>query len=132
MRVRVGGLIAAGITYGSGRMTSTWAWRMPSAFQALFAVLSIGILPFIPESPRWLVYKGRRQEALEVIALTHADGNFEDPVVLVQFKEIVDTLEWEKSVGQTTSLKQVVKTRSSMRRIMLVLSVAVITMVSGT
>jgi hypothetical protein len=104
---------------------------MPSAFQGLFAVLSIAILPFVPESPHWLIYKGRRQEALEVLALTHADGDVQAPTVLARFKEIDDTLEWEKSVGKTTSLKEVVKTKSNMRRIMLVFSVAVITMLSG-
>jgi hypothetical protein len=126
-----GGLLAAGITYGSGKWESTWAWRMPSAFQGLFALLSIFVLPFIPESPHWLVYNGRVQEALEVIAITHADGNLEDPSVLLRFKEITETLEWEKNSGQTTSFKEVVKTKSNMRRIMLVVSVSVITMLSG-
>jgi hypothetical protein len=104
---------------------------MPSAFQGIFALCSIFVLPFIPESPHWLVYNGRQQEALEVIAITHADGNLEDPTVVLRFKEITDTLEWEKNSGQTTSLKEVVKTKSNMRRIMLVISVAVITMLSG-
>jgi hypothetical protein len=104
---------------------------MPSAFQGLFALLSIAILPFIPESPHWLIYNGRPQEALEVIALTHADGNLEDAAVLLRFKEITDTLEWEKNSGQTTSMKEIFKTKSNMRRIMLVFSVAVITMLSG-
>jgi Sugar (and other) transporter len=126
-----GGLIAAGITYASGQWQSTWAWRMPSAFQGLFALLSILVLPYIPESPYWLIYNDRRQEALEVIALTHADGDLEDPAVLLRFKEISDTLEWERSSGKTTSLKEVVKTKSNMRRVMLVFSVAVITMLSG-
>ena len=104
---------------------------MPSAFQGLFAVLSIAILPFVPESPQWLIYKGRREEALEVLALTLADGDINAPAVLSRFKEIEDTLDWEKNVGKTTSLKEIVKTKSNMRRIMLVFSVAVITMLSG-
>ena len=91
----------------------------------------MAIVPFIPESPQWLIYKGRRNEALDVLALVYADGDITAPVVLLRFKEISDTLEWEKSVGQTTSMKEVVKTKSHMRRIALVLSVAVITMLSG-
>jgi hypothetical protein len=83
-----GGLVAAAITYATGKWESTWAWRMPSAFQGLFAILSIAILPFILESPHWLLYKGRRQEALEVLAQIHADGDVEAPAVLARFKEI--------------------------------------------
>ncbi|PMD34961.1 hexose transporter [Hyaloscypha variabilis F] len=127
----IGGLIAAAVTYASEQWDSTWAWRMPSAFQGLFALFSIAILPFIPESPQWLIYKGRRQEALEVLALNCADGDIQAPAVLLRFKEIVETLEWEKNVGKTTSLKEVVRTKSNMRRIMLMFSVAVITMLSG-
>lgn len=91
----------------------------------------MAIIPFIPESPQWLIYKDRRQEALDVLAVVYANGDITAPVVLLRFKEISDTLEWEKAVGKTTSVKEVVKTKSHMRRIMLVVSVAVITMLSG-
>lgn len=43
----VGALIAAGITLGTGQWQSTWAWRAPSLFQAIFSILSIVILPFM-------------------------------------------------------------------------------------
>ena len=43
----VGALIAAGITLGTGQWQSTWAWRAPSAFQAIFAIICIIILPFV-------------------------------------------------------------------------------------
>ncbi|CAM1502653.1 Fc.00g074290.m01.CDS01 [Cosmosporella sp. VM-42] len=60
----VGGLIAAGVTYGTAKMDSTWAWRLPSALQGLFSLLGIGMLPFAPESPRWLQSQGRDEDAL--------------------------------------------------------------------
>ena len=69
---------------------------------------------------------------MEILAAVNANGDITCPIVLLRFKEIDDTLEWEKSVGQTTSIKEVVKTKPNMRRIMLVVSVAVITMLSGS
>jgi len=127
----IGGLISAGVTYGTARMQSTWAWRLPSALQGLFSILCIVILPFIPESPRWLIHKGRNEEAMEAIALACADGNKDDPIVQVQYQEIIDTLAWEKEQGETLSLLQTVKTPSARKRMMLSLSVAVFTMLSG-
>ncbi|KAK5119743.1 hypothetical protein LTR85_007319 [Meristemomyces frigidus] len=112
-------------------MTSTWAWRIPSALQGLFSIITILLLPFLPESPRWLAYQGRNDEALEVVALTHANGDRDDPIVLAQYQEIVETLEWEKSAGETLSLLQTVKTPSSRKRILLSTSVAVIVCLSG-
>ncbi|KAK6391767.1 hypothetical protein LTR65_004261 [Meristemomyces frigidus] len=127
----VGGLLSAGITYGTASMGSTWAWRIPSALQGLFSIICILLLPFLPESPRWLAYQGRNEEALEVVALTHANGDREDPIVLAQYREIVETLEWEKSAGETLSLLQTVKTPSSRKRMILSTSVAVIACLSG-
>jgi hypothetical protein len=43
----VGALIAAGVTLGTGQWNSTWAWRAPSFFQAIWAILCIVVLPFM-------------------------------------------------------------------------------------
>ena len=129
--LHLGGLIASGVTYGTAKMDTTWAWRLPSALQGLFSIICIVILPFMPESPRWLVHKGYNDEALDVIALTYADGDRANPAVLVQYQEIVDTLNYEKNVGETLSMAQMFKTPSARKRTILSLSVAVITMLSG-
>lgn len=112
-------------------MDSTWAWRIPSLVQGVFSVMCIVILPFIPESPRWLVYVGRREEALQVIAQTYANGDATDPIVLAQYKEIVDTIDYEKNVGETLSLKQMVKTAPARKRMLLAISAAIFSTISG-
>ncbi|KAF1985002.1 sugar transporter [Aulographum hederae CBS 113979] len=127
----VGGLIAAGVTYGTQNMTSTWAWRTPSAIQGLFSLVCIVILPFVPESPRWLVYRGRKEEAMAVVAHTYADGDYNSPIVLTAFREIVDTIEFEKNVGETLSLKQLFKTPAARKRVTLAASAAVFSTIAG-
>jgi len=127
-------LIAAGITYRTatiGGGNSTWAWRIPSAVQGIFSILCIIILPFIPESPRWLVYVGRKEEALVVIAQAYSNGDTSNPVVLAQYKEIVDTIDYERNVGETLSLVQMVKTPVARKRVTLAVSAAVISTISG-
>ncbi|KAM0313571.1 hypothetical protein ACHAO8_005375 [Botrytis cinerea] len=127
----VGGLIAAGVTYQTATYNSTWAWRVPSLVQGIFSILCIAILPFVPESPRWLAYVGRTEEALIVIAQTHANGDTSNPIVLAQYKEIIDTIEYERNVGETLSLKQMVKTPVARKRVSLAISAAVISTISG-
>ncbi|KAI1401613.1 hexose transporter [Hypoxylon fuscum] len=127
----VGGLLSSGITYGTAKIPTTWAWRLPSILQALFMVVAVIVLPWVPESPRWLVYQDRHAEALNAIAATQADGNVEDPVVLLTYQEIIDTLQTEVETGQKTSYLDLVKSKQSMRRLMLASSVAIISMVSG-
>lgn len=126
----VGGLIASGITYGTGSMESTWAWRLPSAVQGVFSIGCLLILPFVPESPRWLIYQNRMDEALHALALTHSNGDQTDAATLVEFKSISDTLKWEKECGEMT-VKEIVRTPSRRKRLMLAISVAVFSMLSG-
>lgn len=116
----VGALIAAGVTLGTGTWESTWAWRAPSLFQGIFSGLCILILPFVPESPRWLVYQGYPEEARICIAQTNADGDLSDPVVLAVYKEILDTLKFEKERSLTT--KQIVKDPVSRKRLLVGMS----------
>jgi hypothetical protein len=113
-------------------MDSTWAWRTPSIAQGIFSIICIIILPFVPESPRWLVYRGRNQEALEGLAATHSDGDTTDAEVQAQFDEIKFAIEWEKSQGERLTIVETVKTPSNRKRMMLALSVAVFSMMSGT
>ncbi|KAG6847158.1 hypothetical protein C0991_002290, partial [Blastosporella zonata] len=70
-----GAIIAAWTTFGTFKINSTWAWRVPSALQALPSVLQVCLIWFCPESPRWMVSKGKDAEALKTLAYYHADGN---------------------------------------------------------
>ena len=131
MLTRTGGLIAAGVTYGTAKMDSTWAWRLPSALQGLFSLMCIILIPFTPESPRWLQSQGRSEEALLALAQTHSDGNTDDPAVIVQYRQIVDTLAFERSYEKAAFVKQLANSSSTRRRVFLVCTVAVFCMLSG-
>lgn len=115
----IGALIAAGITLGTGQWQSTWAWRAPSLFQAIFSILCIIILPFIPESPRWLVHENLLDEARVAVAQTNANGDLSSPVVLTIYKEIVDTLKWEKEEGRQMTFKQIVTNPVARKRLLI-------------
>ncbi|KAG4031583.1 hypothetical protein MFRU_009g03440 [Monilinia fructicola] len=97
----MGSIIAAWVTFGTFRLRSTWSWRIPSIFQALPSIAqALGIF-FLPESPRWLVSKGREDAALDVLSKYHANGNREDEVVQFEYREIVGTIELEIAGKQT-------------------------------
>lgn len=85
----------------------------------------------MPESPRWLVYVGRKEEALIVVAQAYSNGDTSNPMALAQYKEIVDTIDYEKNVGETLSLVQMVKTPVARKRMILAISAAVFSTISG-
>ncbi|KAF8880919.1 sugar transporter [Gymnopilus junonius] len=129
----VGGLIAAGITYATSfNANSTWAWRVPSLIQGVFSLICIIIIPFIPESPRWLIYQGRNQEAREVLARTCSDGDVGSKVVLEQFREIEAAVEWEREhAGEQLGVRELVRTRGARKRVLLAVSAAVFSTIAG-
>ncbi|KAJ9142977.1 MFS sugar transporter-like protein [Pleurostoma richardsiae] len=127
----VGGLIAAGVTYGTFQLSGTWAWRAPSILQGLPSIFCLAILPFVPESPRWLIYQDRLEDGLEVLAITSGGGSRAHPVVVTEFNEITDTIRFEKEAGTKKDWVEPFRTPVNRKRMSLALSVAVIGSVSG-
>ena len=97
----------------------------------MFSIICILILPFVPESPRWLAYKGHHESALEVLGQTYANGDKTSPLVLVAYREILDTLEYERNNDEKLSLAQCFRTPSARRRLMLACSAAVFSTIMG-
>jgi sugar porter (SP) family MFS transporter len=59
----LGGLAAALIVYLCRHIMNDWAWRVVVVAQIGIPVASWISLPFMPESPYWLVSRGRLEEA---------------------------------------------------------------------
>lgn len=97
----LGSLMAAWITYGAFRIDSSWSWRLPSLLQCLVSVVQIAIVWFAPESPRWLIYNGRNEEALAFFTKYHGYGDPNAPLVRFEMAEVVATLEMEKEQKQS-------------------------------
>jgi len=91
----VGALVAAGITFGTQDLKSDWSWRIPSLLQAVPSGLQIVFIFLIPESPRWLISKDRTDEAYQVLAKYHAEGNMESEFVKAEYAQIENTIKIE-------------------------------------
>ncbi|CDS82086.1 probable sugar transporter [Sporisorium scitamineum] len=66
------------------------SWRLPLALQ-LVLILPTFVTAFLPESPRWLMLKGREEEARCVVAALD-DVPVDDPIVGKKLREIEASL----------------------------------------
>lgn len=84
-------MISYWIDYGMSFAPGSVAWRFPLAFQIVFCVFILAFVLGLPESPRWLILKGREAEAKEVIAAI-ANVSEEDKFVENEFRSIKETV----------------------------------------
>jgi len=70
---------------------SSISWRFPIGFQIIFALTILAFILELPESPRWLILKGKEDEALSVLGAL-SDLPSEDPYVHAEFTAIKDTV----------------------------------------
>lgn len=63
----VGALLVNTANWGMHRRTDQWAYRMVMILQYIAPLVLGGGSFFMPESPRWLIGRGRDAEALEVM-----------------------------------------------------------------
>ncbi|KAH7125257.1 general substrate transporter [Dendryphion nanum] len=84
------------LTLGFSFAPASVAWRFPLAFQVFFTFCIWAMCPFLPDSPRLLIRKGKYEEAYEVLAALEGHGATPDsPAVQAQFNIIKDILDRE-------------------------------------
>lgn len=107
--ISAGACIAAGLSFSywmdfgfSFINNSSAAWRVPIAIQLVFALIVLGLMVVMPESPRWLILSGREDEALNVLSALN-DHDRDAVETRQEFLQIKDAV-IEMSKGNTSDV----------------------------
>ncbi|KAJ4387543.1 hypothetical protein N0V93_008138 [Gnomoniopsis smithogilvyi] len=98
----LGSLIGAWVSFGTDSIAGDWSWRAPCLLQAIPSLFQIVFIWFVPESPRWLIAKGKHEKAKQIMYKYHAQGDQNDELVNVEFHEIQQTIALEQEFEKTT------------------------------
>lgn len=98
----VGAIISSWTVYGTARMRdqSTWTWRLPSLLQGIIPTIQLIFWYWIPESPRWLISKGRDAEAESILSKFHADNDANSPIVRYEMAQMRQHISDESRASQ--------------------------------
>lgn len=91
LTISVSQIIAAGINRGIVDNQTTFAYRFPIGFQLLFPVIIVLGIWWVPESPRWLLAKGKAEKAeRSLYSLHREDKNYDPNPIMATMQEDLD------------------------------------------
>lgn len=126
----LGSLVGAWVAFGTHHIEGNWQWRVPVMLQGIPSLVQIGMIWTVPESPRWLLSKGRSAQAKTVLANAHASGNEDDELVNVEFNEIAQTIALEQEY-EKNSWSELWSTPGNRRRLLILVSIGFFSQWSG-
>jgi MFS family permease len=88
----VGGIPGSFVPFGTQNIAGSQSWRIPLWLQMVFAGTVLVCSPFLPETPRWLIANDRHEEALDTMAKFHGEGSRHSPIVMLEYKEMVEDI----------------------------------------
>ncbi|KAI9591399.1 general substrate transporter [Syncephalis fuscata] len=96
LAITVGILIAFFVNYGTASIDGNSSWRIPFGLQNIFALLMAIGMVFLPSSPRWLMSRGRVDQAAQSLRKLRGDNGIS---VQQELDEIQDSIRLEREVG---------------------------------
>jgi SP family sugar:H+ symporter-like MFS transporter len=101
LAITIGLFLAACVNYGTKNRQDTGAYRIPLAIQFAWAIILIVGLAILPETPRYLIKRDRRDKAAVSLAKLRRLPA-EHPAIEAELSEIEANHRYELSLGQAT------------------------------
>lgn len=97
---QLGNVTAQWLNFGLGYIgNKDVSWRFPLAFQIFYALATVSLMPWCPDSPRWLIQRGRTTEARAVLARLR-DKDQDDPEIVTLHESAVHSVDHEMEVSR--------------------------------
>jgi SP family sugar:H+ symporter-like MFS transporter len=101
LAITIGLLLASIVDNATKNRNDSGSYRIPIAIQFAWALILIGGMLVLPETPRFLIKKGKPEQAARSLArLRRLD--VDHPAIIEELGEIVANHEYELSLGKST------------------------------
>ncbi|KAK2778029.1 hypothetical protein FQN52_002934 [Onygenales sp. PD_12] len=127
----IGSIVASWVIYGCATIESDVGFRIPIWCQLLTSVIVAGGVWFLPESPRWLIAQDRTDDAINVLARYHGEGDRNHPIVVLQLKEMQSQIAIDASDKKWWDYRELYNSHSAKHRLICVIGMACFGQLSG-
>ncbi|KAK8865577.1 hypothetical protein IAR55_000721 [Kwoniella newhampshirensis] len=103
LMLAIGQVIGACVGLGSHNLSNTASWRIPIGINLVWVVLLVGVLFIVPESPRWLLYKGKPEKAERALFKIHGGSDYKEILVQEQLAILNKSREEEAEASSSVS-----------------------------
>ncbi|KEF53346.1 uncharacterized protein A1O9_10321 [Exophiala aquamarina CBS 119918] len=94
-----GYFVCSWIAVGTYYANATVQWRVPLALACIPPLLLLVSLPTIPETPRYLIWSGKKEQAYDVLRRLHLKpGDTEDRMAHAEYTQIVLQVEHDEEM----------------------------------
>jgi hypothetical protein len=83
--------------------------------------VAMTLILFFPETPRWLIAQDRTEEALDILAKYHGEGDRNHPIVQLQYNEIIEQARMYRSENPWWDYRELFNTRAARYRMGMVI-----------
>jgi len=102
--ITIGLLLASLVNYATQHRNDSGSYRIPLGIQFAWAIILCTGMFLLPETPRWLVSKGRDAQATRsLVRLRRLPAD--SPYIIAEIEEIKGNYEYEKSLGSASYLE---------------------------
>lgn len=127
----LGAVISSWVVFGCSFMDGSWAWRIPYLVQLPMAIFLLVAVQFVPETPRFLIGKGRDEEAYRFLVEYHGNGNPDDQLVKFEFAEMKEAIKREQE-AKNEKWSTILRVPSNRKRLGLAALMTFLTNMSGS
>src|SRR6266536_5167119 len=127
----VGAFVVSWVTYATLTIQNNNAWRIPIYLQCFAAGIVLISAPFIAESPRWLLAHDHHEDALNMLAKYHGDGDRNSVIVRLEIEEMVADISLEGVDKVWWDYRPLVRTHEARWRMACVVGMAFVGQLAG-
>ncbi|KEF59383.1 uncharacterized protein A1O9_04227 [Exophiala aquamarina CBS 119918] len=121
-----GQLIQNVITRATSELDGNKSWRIPLGLLFVIPILLLVGVKFVPESPRWLLIKNRREEALTALRQVR-EGTYSEAQIQAEFRSLQTTIDLTVEKGRFIEIFQNI----NLKRTLIVIGTNIVVQATG-